>query len=45
MKLGAKKIIDGKAKHIFNEMKTDNHSNSKKNFMKEAKAIAKKHSK
>nr|WP_186324765.1 hypothetical protein [Paenibacillus bovis] len=45
MKLGAKKIINGNVRDILKELKIDKHSNSKKNFMKEAKAIAKKHSK
>jgi len=45
LKLGAKKIIGGKAKDIFDEMKTDNHLKSKKKFMKDAKAIAQKHTK
>ncbi|MCH1625674.1 hypothetical protein [Fredinandcohnia quinoae] len=45
MKLGAKKIIGGNAKDFINEMKTENHSKSKNKFMKDAKAIAKKHTK
>ncbi|MGG0720255.1 hypothetical protein ABE096_22140 [Robertmurraya massiliosenegalensis] len=43
MKLGAKKIINGNAKHLLTEMKVDNLSAAKKNFMKEAISIAKKH--
>ncbi|MDQ0164086.1 hypothetical protein [Bacillus alveayuensis] len=45
MRLGGKKIVDGKAKDIINEMKEDKHSKNKKKFLNEAKSIAKKHSK
>ncbi|MED4402283.1 hypothetical protein ABET41_12760 [Metabacillus fastidiosus] len=44
MRLGRKKIIGADIKEIFKEMKTDNYSEAKKKFMKEAKSIAKKRS-
>ncbi|MEC2078403.1 hypothetical protein [Metabacillus fastidiosus] len=44
MKLSGKKIIGTDIKEIFKEMKTDNYSEAKKKFMKEAKSIAKKRS-